>query len=131
VPNLAPRKPRPELETDVLKEIRTYLAAEGITHWRNNTGALRDVTNRLVVYGLCEGSADLIAIVPVNIILPPALGGHATVGRFVAIEVKRKGANATAEQLRFLDTVAKAGGVAGVARSVADAKAIIERARRW
>ena len=30
--------------------------------WRNNTGALKDATGRLVRYGLCPGSSDLIGL---------------------------------------------------------------------
>ena len=45
---------------------------------------------------------------------------------FVAIEVKDKG-RATPEQRRFISCVKDAGGMAGVARSVTDAKEILER----
>jgi hypothetical protein len=30
--------------------------------WRNNVGALRDERGRLVTYGLCKGSSDLIGL---------------------------------------------------------------------
>src|ERR1700729_972687 len=45
---------------------------------------------------------------------------------FVACEVKGERTRATPEQLAFIDTVRRAGGRAGVARSVEDAKLIIE-----
>ena len=47
-------------------------------------------------------------------------------GRFVAIEVKGPRGRVTAEQAAFLDLVRRSGGLAGVARSVADATAILE-----
>ena len=47
-------------------------------------------------------------------------------GRFVAIEVKGPRGRITDEQAAFLDLVRRSGGLAGVARSVADARAIIE-----
>ena len=47
-------------------------------------------------------------------------------GRFVAIEVKASRGRLTDEQAAFLELVRRSGGLAGVARSIADARAIIE-----
>ena len=47
-------------------------------------------------------------------------------GRFVAIEVKASRGRVTDEQKAFIDLVRRSGGLAGVARSIADARAIIE-----
>ena len=47
-------------------------------------------------------------------------------GRFVAVEVKGPRGRVTAEQAAFLDLVRRSGGLAGVARSVEDAWAILE-----
>ena len=49
-----------------------------------------------------------------------------THGRFVAVEVKGPRGRITDEQAAFIDLVRRSGGLAGVARSVADARAIIE-----
>ena len=49
-----------------------------------------------------------------------------THGRFVAIEVKGPRGRVTAEQAAFLELVRRSGGLAGVARSVDDARAILE-----
>ena len=49
-----------------------------------------------------------------------------TQGRFVAIEVKGGRRQPTDEQAAFLELVRRSGGLAGVARSVDDARAIIE-----
>ena len=46
-------------------------------------------------------------------------------GRFVAIEVKAGRRQPTDEQAAFLDLVLRSGGLAGVARSVEEARAII------
>lgn len=89
--------------------------------WRNNTGALKDANGRLVRYGLCQGSADLIGYRTVTI-TPDMVGQRIAV--FAAIEVKDRG-KPTPEQLRFLEVVRAAGGLAGIARSVADAEQIL------
>ena len=47
-------------------------------------------------------------------------------GRFVAIEVKASRGRVTDEQKAFIDLVRRSGGVAGVARSVEEARAILE-----
>lgn len=49
-------------------------------------------------------------------------------GRFGAIEVKRHGENLTPEQESFLRMVKQHGGVAGVARSLEEAWALLENA---
>ena len=49
-----------------------------------------------------------------------------TQGRFVAIEVKGPRGRVTDEQAAFIDLVRRSGGLAGVARSVADARGILE-----
>ena len=49
-----------------------------------------------------------------------------TQGRFLAVEVKAGRRQPTDEQAAFLDLVRRSGGLAGVARSVADARGILE-----
>ena len=49
-----------------------------------------------------------------------------THGRFVAIEVKAPRGRLTDEQAAFIELVRRSGGLAGVARSVADARGILE-----
>ena len=89
--------------------------------FRNNTGALKDPQGRLVRYGLCKGSSDLIGYRTVTI-TPDMVGQQLAV--FTAIEVKDRG-TPTPEQLHFIAQVQAAGGLAGVARSVADAQSIL------
>ena len=69
--------------------------------WRNNSGALRDRTGRLVRYGK-TGSADVLGVIR-----------HS--GRLLAVEVKRSGNKPTPAQAAFLADVKSAGGVAIVA----------------
>ena len=89
--------------------------------WRNNTGALKDATGRLVRYGLCPGSSDLIGL-RTRIITEADLGHR--FAQFVAIEVKDRG-RLTEQQQAFITMVQQAGGMAGVARSVEDARRIL------
>ena len=89
--------------------------------WRNNTGALKDAQGRLVRYGLCPGSSDLIGL-RTRIITEADLGHR--FAQFVAIEVKDRG-RATAEQQAFIAMVQAAGGLAGIARSIEDARSIL------
>jgi hypothetical protein len=66
--------------------------------------------------GLCVGSSDLI-------------GWRTTesgLAQFVAVEVKSERGRVSSEQTRFIDAVNQAGGCAGIARSVDDAKALMQ-----
>jgi len=78
---------------------------------------------RVVRYGLCPGSSDLIGWRRV-LITPEHVGSH--IAQFVAIELKTDTGRLTTEQRQFLELVQRWGGAAGVARSVADALRIIE-----
>ncbi len=89
--------------------------APGVVAWRNNTGVAR-IRGSHVRYGLGVGSADVIACVE---------------GRFVGIEVKLpKGEGASGDQLAWMGEVRRQGGFACVVRSVEEALAAVERARR-
>ena len=66
---------------------------------------------RVIVFGLCVGSADII--------------GMTADGRFLAVEVKTSKGKTTPEQERFIFNAQLHGGIAGVARSVDDALALI------
>lgn len=73
---------------------------------------------RMLTAGLCPGSSDLICLR--RLIITPEMVGQ-TVAQFVAIEVKVPGKGPEPAQRTFIDNVAQAGGVAGVARSVEEA----------
>jgi hypothetical protein len=94
-------------EANLQRDIMLALSRAGCLVWRNNTGALRDQSGRLVRYGLCVGSSDIIGVTPC--------------GKFLCIEVKSAKGRVTPEQDRFIAAVRAKGGRAGVARSVRDA----------
>lgn len=111
-------------ETAIQRRIMLALASAGCTVWRNETagawmgkqihrqGGQVTLTNaRMMTFGLCVGSADVIGIAPG--------------GRFLAVEVKTPKGRPTKEQLRFIDAVKNAGGIAGIARSVEEALELI------
>ena len=108
-------------EAKVQNDIRIACGAGPARLWRNNTGALKDAAGRLVRYGLCPGSSDLIGLRTITI--TPDMVGQ-TLAVFVAIEVKDRG-RATPEQQAFIAMVQQAGGLAGIARSVDDARTIL------
>lgn len=116
-----PNRPPPRrTESNVVAEVRAALSRiPGVICYRNNTGALRDATGRLVRYGLADGSADLVAC---------------AWGRFVAIECKLeqprgKPSKHLASQLAWIAQLEAHGGIGGVAWDVESALRILDRAR--
>ena len=76
--------------------------------------------------GLCPGSADLIGYVPITI-TPEMVGMRLAV--FAGVEVKRPGKRGAPQQLQWLGAVQAAGGCAGVATSVEEARALLNPER--
>lgn len=113
----------PMSEQEIQQHIRLELSRGPVRLWRNNTGALRDERGRLVRYGLCPGSADLIGFRTVTV-TPDMVGQQ--LAQFVALEIKAPTGRVTQEQRAFLTCVDRAGGVAGVARSVRDAADLLQ-----
>jgi hypothetical protein len=109
-------------EQELQQRIRLELGNGPVRLWRNNVGALRDERGRLVTYGLCKGSSDLIGLRQV-LIGPEHLGQ--TLAVFTAIEVKAPGGRLREEQRSFLALVEAFGGYAGVARSTAEAARVL------
>lgn len=109
-------------EQVIQQQIRLELSRGPVRLWRNNTGALRDQRGQLVRYGLCQGSSDLIGYRSVEITADMV---GTTIAQFVAVEVKGPEGRPTPEQQAFLRQVASAGGLAGIARCIADAVRII------
>ena len=115
-------------ETAVSNAIQLDLLGQPVRLLRNNVGGLKDRTGRFVAYGLgssggkvLRGPSDLIGWRSVTI--TPDMVGQ-TIAVFAAVEVKDK-AQPTPEQERFIAEVQQAGGLAGVARSVEDARRIL------
>ena len=100
------------LETSIVQQIR--LAAAPSILWRNNSGSyMKD--GYFIRYGVGHpGGSDLIGFTPRN-----------GIAVFTAIEVKTKTGRISPEQQNFIDVIRRAGGIAGVARSAAEAKKLI------
>ncbi len=109
-------------EQAIQQQIRMELGRGPVRLWRNNTGALRDERGRLVRYGLCPGSSDLIGLRQLRI-EEQHLGLE--LGVFCALEIKTGSGRLTPEQRQFLQVISNCGGLAGVARSVEEARAIL------
>lgn len=97
-------------ENNVMNACLVALSAAGCLVWRQNTGAYRDNAGRLIRYGLCTGSSDIV--------------GLCADGVFLAVECKTAIGQPTQAQLNFIAAVSRAGGRAGVARSAAEAVSI-------
>jgi hypothetical protein len=107
----------------IQQHIRIACSTGATRLFRNNTGTLRDQHGRPVQFGLsCKGSADLIGYRTITI-TPDMVGQQVAV--FTSIEVKTPTGRIRPEQQQWLETVQAAGGIAGVARSVEDAKALL------
>lgn len=108
-------------ETDLQQRIRLALGTHPLLRlFRNNSGSLPDPrTGRYVQFGVASpGGSDLIGWRTITV--TPDLVGH-QLAIFTAIEVKTATGRATPAQRNFIHAVREAGGIAGIARSVADA----------
>ena len=109
-------------EQQIQQHIRIACSTGDTRLFRNNTGTLKDQNGRPVQFGLCKGSADLIGWKRITV-TPDMVGTHVAV--FTSIEVKTATGRLRPEQQQWLDAVQAAGGIAGVARSVSDAQALL------
>lgn len=110
-------------ETAILQRIRLAASAIGARLLRNNIGVANYPNGQVVRFGVGGvGGADLVGWLPVTI-TPDMVGRRVAI--FAAIEVKVPGKYATLEQRRFLSAVQAEGGIAGVARSEAEAVALL------
>ena len=110
-------------EQELQQRIRLELGQGPVRLWRNNVGALRDERGRLVSYGLCRGSSDLIGLWRLTI-GPEHLGHNLAV--FCALEIKAQRGRPTTEQQQFVAMVQQLGGLAGVVRSLPEAREILQ-----
>ena len=110
-------------EQELQQQIRLQLGSSPVRLCRNNVGALRDERGRLVTYGLCKGSSDLIGLRQV-LIGPEHLGQ--TMAVFSAIEVKATKGRLREEQRSFLELVERFGGYSGIATSVEEAARVLK-----
>jgi hypothetical protein len=127
------------LEQTIMKKIMLAVSAAGARVFRQNVGVawvgepapgtpgsmvrinpgdvvLRNA--RPLHAGLCKGSSDLIGFTPVEI-KPEHVG--ATIAVFTALELKAAKGRVSEAQADFIAAVKRSGGIAGVARSEAEA----------
>lgn len=122
-------------ETSLMKKQMIALSSLGdVTVFRNNVGTgwqgkvLKHDSGmiilqnpRIVHFGLCEGSSDIIGLKRV-VITEDMVGKEVAI--FVAIESKTKTGKVSPEQENFINFVNKSGGIAGIARSEDEATSI-------
>lgn len=121
-------------ETDIVNDIRQamYVEFPQVRLFRNNNGRLRDATGGYVTYGLGPGTSDLVGFEAV--IITPQMVGH-TIAQFVAVEVKTPSAAPRGRRERehwdrqhnFLAMVRAHGGRSGFARTLAQARLILNQ----
>jgi hypothetical protein len=114
-------------ETTLQQQIRLALGTNPDARlFRNQVGSLPDPhTGRLVTFGLARGSADLIGWRTV-VVTPDMVGQQLAV--FTSIEIKTPTGRVRPEQQAWLGVVQGAGGIAGIARSVTDARNLLDGA---
>ena len=115
-------------EQPILKRIMLACSRGATRLWRNNCGSLQDRNGQWVRFGVANpGGSDLIGFTKVKI--TEAHVGM-TLAVFTAVEVKQKSGRVRKDQQIFIDLVRAAGGIAGIARSVEEAKALLTRLQR-
>lgn len=93
-----------QIETNIL----SFLEEIGVFAWKNNSNAVYDPTRKVFRKAksrfILKGVADILGLLPS--------------GNMLAIEVKSKIGRPSPEQLRFIATIQKHGGIAFISRSV-------------
>jgi len=105
-------------ETDLVRQVKSYLELNGALAVRVNSGAFGGVykgRKRFVRLNSEPGCSDLLACWD---------------GIFLAVECKMPGERPTPAQAAFLDLVRKRGGIAGVVSDLGDVDALLNRARQ-
>ena len=99
---------KPLLEKEIQRAILDYLRIKKVVCFKfSNQNFTRNKKKEVIPYpGGYAGVSDIIGCLPD--------------GRFLAVEVKRKGNMPTEAQAEFLKSVIKQGGVAIIARSIND-----------
>lgn len=91
--------------------------------FRNHTGKVQDVRGFWHSFGLCVGSADLVGWKTIEI-TPDMVGSKVAV--FLSVEIKNKSGRVKPEQVNWMERVKQAGGIAGIARDIEEAKKIVD-----
>lgn len=96
-----------ELEKDIQKKILIWLGLKGIFAWTNKTQGTFDPVRRVFrTSNQLKGVPDILGVLPD--------------GRFLGIEVKRKGGIVSPEQSAFIGKASRLGALCFVAYSVDD-----------
>lgn len=104
-----------ELEKDIEKSILQYLEfVPGCFAWKSNTVGIFDPVRKVYrkqknKYAI-NGVADILGIYK---------------GKFIALEVKSRTGKPSQEQKIFLENIERNGGIAGIVRSVDDARKVL------
>jgi len=98
-------------ETDIMNLIRVALSDSAIL-FRVNVVSGKTVDGRFISSGVLPGYSDLS-------------GHRKSDGRAIYLEVKTLTGRASAEQLNFIKQMQATGAIAGIVRSVEDAKTLI------
>ena len=99
-------------ETALMNQIRVELSKECVI-FRANVGKVRMIDGRYFDTGLPKGFSDLF-------------GARKKDGKAIFVEVKTEAGRVRPEQEKFLDRMQSYGFIAGVVRSVEDAKQLIK-----
>ena len=129
-----PQKEETNLQNSIRKELTKKMPS--VRLFRNNVGVgyrgtvVKEnppvITLRnyyMIRFGLAVGSSDLIGWK--SIVVTPEMVGK-KVAIFCSLEVKTDDGVVDDEQINWIDQVRKAGGIAGVVRSVDDAVRLLE-----
>ena len=110
-------------ESAILKRILFACSRGCVRLWRNNIGQLQDREQNWIRYGIANpGGSDLIGFKTITV-TEEMVGTKLAV--FVAIEVKSASGTVTKHQQDFVDNVKSRGGIAGIARTVKEAKGVL------
>jgi hypothetical protein len=97
-------------ETHIVRACLDWLALHRIKAWRmNNTGIFDPVKKIHRSFHGLRGVSDILGILPQTVRL--ADGEEETFGNFLAIEVKKPGEKARADQEAFLEDIRARGGI--------------------
>lgn len=114
-------------EGTLMRRIMLALAKRCVL-FRNQSGQY-SFDGRVIRYGVANpGGADLIGWTSVEV-KPEMVGRRLAI--FTAVEVKTPTGRPTVEQTRFIEAVRRAGGLATIARSEADAAKCVDEFATW
>ena len=100
-------------EQNYMKKVQLAAPHHGVMLYRNNVGVCRAADGRVVRFGLCKGSSDLIGW-HTREITEDDVGR--TLAVFTAVETKTRNGTLRPEQAAFLAAVERDGGRALVLR---------------